>query len=210
MATVRITNHIREHVRNRFHALFQKRLEAKMEELQHLDIGNQCFRQYIPEKERQLIEQLNSHQRWVEETATINIEMKYFDLDGKECIVTFTVKFIPPVPLPARFRGYNARMHLKPEMPAYPHAVKIFHEHAALTRERDSLIKTIVNDVLTNCGSLRQVLEHWPSAMEFMPEDVVEQHNRPTEKRVNTAKDVTIDESVKATLLKARMLSGGT
>ena len=60
MATVRITNDIRYHVRNKFDALYRERIERKQKELQNLDIGNVCYLHYVPAKYRELAQQLNA------------------------------------------------------------------------------------------------------------------------------------------------------
>lgn len=60
MATVRITNDIRNYVKKRFEALYDKRIERKEMELQNLGIGNVCYMHYVPAKYRGLAQQLNA------------------------------------------------------------------------------------------------------------------------------------------------------
>lgn len=213
MATVRITNDIRHHVRTKFHTMFQRRIEEKTEELQHLGIGNACYEAKIPQKYRDLAAQLNQDPDggWIEESSSFVVEMKYTTTAGNEKAVVFTVPFKPPVPLPKRLTNrYNySRFHLTEDMECYQHAKKVWMEIDQLTGERDNLISTIVDGVLTQCSTLRQVLLVWPTALDFMPEAARQQHYTKAEKRnSNPAADIQIDDSVKVALMKARMTQG--
>lgn len=84
MATVRITKHIRNHVRNKLEALYHERIERKKKELQNLDIGNVCYLHYIPAKYRDLAQQLNADGdgQWLDTTGRITIEMTYLKNDA--------------------------------------------------------------------------------------------------------------------------------
>lgn len=213
MATVRITNDIRYHVKNKFEALYRERIKRKQKELQNLDIGNVCYLHYIPAKYRELAQQLNADGdgRWIDTVSSITIEMTYLanDANCTEKTVAFSVPFKPPVPLPTRLRGYGARFKLLESMAPYEHAKKICLDLDTMNEERDKLIDQIVNGVLTKCSTLRQVLELWPTAMDFMPDDVKQKHSAKTEKRQSVVEELSIDNDVKVSLMKARMLTAG-
>jgi hypothetical protein len=212
MATVRITNEIRSYVKNRFEALYRDRIERKMKELQNLDIGNVCYRHYIPAKYRELAQQLNADEDgpWLDTVSNVNVQMSYHhknDPNLTEKFVFFKVPLNPPAPLPQRLR--NVRFKLLESMAPYEHAKKIFLEADAMVEERDKLIHQIVDGVLTKCSTLRQVLELWPTALDFMPEEVKQKHATKTKRRQSVAEKVSIDDDVKVSLMKARMLATG-
>lgn len=216
MATVRITNDIRYHVKNKFEALYRERIERKQKELQNLDIGNVCYLHYIPAKYRELAQQLNADGdgQWLDTVRSITIEMTYLANDANDAnrtkkTVTFSVPFKPPVPLPQRLRGYNARFKLLETMAPYEHAKKIYLDLDHMNEERDKLVAQIVDGVLTKCSTLRQVLELWPTAMDFMPDEVKQKHAAKTEKRQSVVEELSIDNDVKVSLMKARMLTAG-
>lgn len=213
MATVRITNDLRYYVRNKFDALYRERIERKKKELQNLDIGNVCYQYYVPAKYRELAQQLNADGdgEWLDKVTDITIEMPYLknDADHTATIVTFTVPFNPPVPLPKRLRGYNGKLKLLESMAPYEHAKKIYLDLDMMLEERDKLVEHIVNGVLTKCSTLRQVLELWPTAMDFMPDEVKQKHTTKTEKRQSGVEELSIDNDVKVSLMKARMLAAG-
>lgn len=213
MATVRITNDIHYHVRNKFEALYRERIERKQKELQNLDIGNVCYLHYVPAKYRELAQQLNADGdgEWLDKVANITIEMSYLknDANRTKATVTFTVPFKPPVPLPQRLRGYGAKFKLLETMAPYEHAKKIYLDLDSMNEERDKLISQIVDGVLTKCSTLRQVLELWPTAMDFMPDEIKQKHAAKTEKRQSVVEELSIDNDVKVSLMKARMLTAG-
>lgn len=213
MATVRITNDIRYHVKNKFEALYRERIERKQEELQNLGIGNVCYLHYVPAKYRELAQQLNadSDGAWFDTVSNIAIEMTYLknDANRTKTTVVFTVPFRPPVPLPQRLRGFNVRFKLLESMAPYEHAKKIYLDLDTMNEERNKLIGQIVDGVLTKCSTLRQVLELWPTAMDFMPDEVKQRHAVKTEKRQSVVEKLSIDNDVKVSLMKARMLAAG-
>lgn len=212
MATVRINQYISAHVRHQFYRLYQDRLLRKEEELQHLDIGNFFYSTVVPEKYRKLAEELNTDVDggWIDCSETINVRMVYHkDVSEPMKQVAFRVPFKPPIPLPDRYRKYGYIFTLKPEMAPYEHAKKIFLELDALTEERDKLITQIVDGVLVNCSTLRQVLELWPTALDFMPDDAKKRHMQAPEKRQTATIDVVVDDDVKVSLMKARLLKPG-
>ena len=216
MATVRINHSIRCHVKHKFCELYRERIERKQKELQNLDIGNVCYLHYVPAKYRALAQQLNTDPdgEWLNEVGTANIMMTYLknDADRTETTVTFTVPFNPPVLLPQRMRDYHygARFKLLESMAPYEHAKKICLDLDAMNEERDKLIDQIVDGVLTKCSTLRQVLELWPTAMDFMPDEVKQKHATKTGKRQSVVEELSIDNDVKVSLMKARMLNNGS
>lgn len=213
MATVRITNDIRHHVKDRFEALYRERIERKQKELQNLDIGNVCYLHYVPAKYRELAQQLNADGDgpWLDTVRSITIKMTYLknDANHTERAVFFMVPLNPPVPLPTRLRGYDAKFKLLETMAPYEHAKKIYLDLDTMNEERDKLIDQIVDGVLIKCSTLRQVLELWPTAMDFMPDEVKQKHAAKTEKRQSIVEELSIDNDVKVSLMKARMLTAG-
>lgn len=213
MATVRITHDIRCHVKRKFEELYRERINRKHKELQNLDIGNVCYLHYVPAKYRELAQQLNTDPDglWVDTVHNIPVKMTYIKDDEARTATTvaFTVPLDPPIPLPLRMRGYGVRFELLESMAPYEHAKKICLDLDAMHEERDKLIGQIVDGVLAKCSTLRQVLELWPTAMDFMPDEVKQKHAAKTEKRQSVVEELSIDNDVKVSLMKARMLTAG-
>lgn len=214
MATVRITGNIIWHVQKAITDMFNKRIEAKTAELDKLNIGHACYEHYIPLQYRQMASQLNEDPKgpWVPVAQYMYVSIKFTRPDGSEAIAHITVPFRPPAPLPVRFTdshgGLSNRFHLLPGMPTYDEAKAVMLAVEDLQKERDHLLKQLVDGVLKKCTTLKQVLEHWPSVMDFLPESVHQLHAAPQEKRAKPTKaEIAIDDNAKAAMIKARLLN---
>lgn len=206
MATVRITADIRQYVTNKITLLFQDRITAKEGELQHLDIALQVFMANISKEEFETAKKLNMDIKWVPEISSLSVVVEY-EFEGIKRKAIFNVPFKPPVPAPSRFHEYNpSPWAVKPTLPCYPHAVQVLVAVEQLKKERDTLV-TALSKVLTQCSTLRQVLEVWPTALDYMPESVKKRHAEKSEKR-GPAVIEEVDDHAKMLLMKARMING--
>lgn len=211
MATVRITQEIRQEVRRKIESLFDARIEKKYEELQHLDVAMQVFMRRITPEEFAAAQKLNADVKWVPEISSLTVRIEYIGIDGTKKNVRFTVPFKPPVPAPQSFHGYSPRNEeniVHPSMPCYQPCVDVLLEHDRMVKERDTLRDSIAQ-LLTSCGTLRQVLEKWPTALDFMSDAVKAKHAEkvdPTKKETKVISEV--DDQAKMLLMKARMLNG--
>lgn len=215
MASVRITEEIRSHVKMRIQNLFTKRIADKEKELQCIGLGDTFVRSVISPKAFELALQLNEDPdgKWIPETTQILMTIKYPDQRDSTLIRarTFWLEFKPPVPLPQRIVGqYGYKASVPSDSEAYAQAVKILTQLDSIERERDDLINELVGKVLVACTTLKQVLEVWPTAMEFMPSSAIERHNMKVESARSRVKRELgeVDDSVKMKLMKARMING--
>lgn len=210
MATVRITDNIRQRVKDKLQELYSTRIQKKLEELKCIGAAEACYQKYVPEPYRSLAAQLNSDPdgEWIDEQSSINITIYYLNPDNPETRErdSFSAWFATPVPMPKRFRYHN--FELTEDLAPYEHAKRILIEKRNLTDERDRVVESIVNEVLGKCTTLRQVLELWPTALDFMPDRVRAKHAEKTERRSKrAAEELQIDADVKVSLMKARMLN---
>ena len=211
MATVRITEQIRREVRRKIESLYELRIKKKLEELQHLDVAMQVFMQQVSFEEFATAQKLNTDVKWVPELNNSFVKISYAGLDGAAKHVTFNVLFKPPVPAPQSFHGYNASNEkniVHPSLPCYQPCVDVLLEHDRMVKERDTLRDSIAQ-LLNSCSTLRQVLEKWPTALDFMSDEVKAKHAEkvnPTKKEVKVISEV--DDQAKMLLMKARMLNG--
>ncbi len=213
MATVRLTDQIRSAVHMKIEALFNDRIAKKHEELKHLDVGMQVLLSRVPAEQIEAAQKLNQDIAWIPELSSLNVRIEYIGIGGKLKTATFTVPFQPPVPAPQAFHGYSTYQNdqknvVKPTMACYQPCVDVLLEHDRIVQERDTLRDSIAA-LLKDCGTLRQVLEKWPTALDFMPDKVKAKHAEkadPSKKEVKVISEV--DEQSKMLLMKARMLNG--
>lgn len=211
MATVKITQEIRQEVRRKIESLFDARIKKKHEELQHLNVAMQVFMRRITPEEFAIAQKLNTDVEWVPEISDLFVHITYTGIDGKEKKHSFHVPFEPPVPAPQSFHGYsssNEKNIVHPSMPCYQPCVDVLLEHDRMIKERDTLRNSIAA-LLNSCSTLRQVLEKWPTALDFMSDEVKAKHAEkvdPTKKETKVISE--IDDQAKMLLMKARMLNG--
>ena len=211
MATVRITQEIRQEVRRKIGSLFDARIKKNYEKLQHLDVAMQVFMRRITPEEFAAAQKLNADVKWVPEISSLTVRIEYTGIDGAKKNVPFTVPFKPPVPAPQSFHGYsssNEKNIVHPSLPCYQPCVDVLLEHDRMVKERDTLRDSIAQ-LLNSCGTLRQVLEKWPTALDFMSDEVKAKHAEkvnPTKKETKVISEV--DDQAKMLLMKARMLNG--
>ena len=211
MATVRITQEIRQDVHRKIEGLFAARIKRKYEELQHLDVAMQVFMRRITPEEFAIAQKLNTDVKWVPEISDLFVHITYTGIDGKEKKHSFRVPFELPVPAPASFHGYhyNTDEHIvHPSLPCYQPCVDVLLEHDRMVKERDTLRDSIAQ-LLNSCGTLRQVLEKWPTALDFMSDEVKARHAQKVDPSKKEAKVISeVDDQAKMLLMKARMLNG--
>ena len=213
MATVRITNEIRYAVRRKIESLFDARIKKKYGELQHLDVAMQVFMRRITPEEFAAAQKLNADVKWIPEISSLTVYIEYTGIDGAKKNVAFIVPFKPPVPAPQSFHVYsyslnNEKNIVHPSLPCYQPCVDVLLEYDRMVKERDTLRDSIAQ-LLNSCGTLRQVLEKWPTALDFMSDEVKAKHAakvEPTKKETKVISEV--DDQAKMLLMKARMLNG--
>lgn len=207
MASVRINANIRYHVSNELSRLFDTRIKAKREELHKLGIAEAVYEAAYSEEERALAQRLQNYRKWIEPHTHVNVSIGWHT-NGTPHAYTFQTAFATPMPVPTiHARNYHTFV-LKPEYAPYKAAVAICEEAARMEFEKHELHTKLVKGVLEQCGTLRQVLEVWPTALEFMPEEVRRQHGAKAEKRVSPTVNIDIGETTKIALMKARLSQG--
>ena len=206
MATVRITYDIRNHVVSKIDALFEDRVKKEEAKLQHLDIANQVFMSLVSAQELEMAKKLNLDIKWIPEISMLSVTAEY-KFEGQSKVAAFSVPFKPPVPAPVSFQGYCAGpREVKPTLPCYQHAVDVLVTMETIRKERDTLVQAILK-VMQQCTTLRQVLDVWPTAMDYMPDKAKKRHAEKSEKRGSTVID-EVDDAAKMLLMKARMING--
>ena len=212
MATVRITDTIRNHVRNKIVQMFRDRFNDAHAALQALPIADAAYEQHYG---RSLLDQVDSfiraspkHIQWFEvaDLATVNIVVDVEGEPDNRCTYSVRSPFRTPRAKPNNRSWYEPYL-LPKDDPIYPAALAAVMEIKNLEAQQKTLEHNLVNGVLVEYTTLRQVLELWPTAMEFMSDEVKKRHAEPTVKRGSSAKPAEVSAEVKAALMTARMLS---
>lgn len=207
MATVRITSDIKYYVRNKINELYNVRLQKVMNSFCELDIRAHT-RAFLSEKYSNLAEDLNGDPegQWVNVAAQHIFELKN---PGTSRTRNVSIPYSEPIPVPQRCNTYAFRIPVRESDALFAPLSAKLDELEYVQKERDTLAEKIA-ELLEACGTLKQVLEVWPTALDFMPADAITRHNTNElkEKRKRTARQkAVIDDSTKVALLSAKLLA---
>lgn len=210
MATVVITDTIRREVQTRITSMFNNQISALARQLDYPALGEFVLQQTIAPETRELVNRLNGGNGgpWLTVQMSVTVSIVFKTSAGHNQRMSFRVSLVPPHPLPLNMLRGDYVFSLTPSHGEhYERVIGILRQQEAVSAERDKLVDTLVRGVLTQCKTLRQVLEVWPSALDFMSDSIRARHAEPTEKRERNKLNVTIDDDVKTSLIKARMVN---
>lgn len=203
MATVRITDNLIREVGDKVDALFHKRLVDKKNEVEeNTELAYRVFRLFVSETETQAANTLGSS--WLNAS---NAFAAHIVMDTKKYAFGFKLSnhyLVPP-------RLANAYSHdqnrIRNNDQPYEEIAKVARELDTLTAECEAL-KTGLRNTMRMCATLKQLLEVWPTAIDFMSDTVKARHAFKHEKptaRVEAAKVIMTDD-IQLKLIKARMM----
>ena len=66
-----------------------------------------------------------------------------------------------------------------------------------------------IKSIVKRCNTLKQFLQVWPQGENLVPENVLKKYHAPTEKRVNPAEEIEIDDSLSAALIRRKVINAG-
>ena len=211
MATVRITDTIRSHVRDKLNSMYGVRIKLKTDELAAMHVADSVYNHLFSSETQHLIEKLNSHELgvWSAAQSNISLEISYM-FKGNLQSRTFDSAFKTARCLPLAYTGRwpDKRLKILEEMECHKHVAALFSAIDDLVVERDATIKQLVDGVLQTCSTLRQTLEIWPTAMDFMPDEVRARHYAVVTKTKTEIDPNMVDESTKLALIKLRLTTG--
>jgi hypothetical protein len=185
MASVRLSQDLRHTIRRTFEQGFDVREQLLRE--QHTKDYEACKDTYHSTVLSVLIEKHGltptEHARlpdgWVPEHARVNVR----SINDVSCTQQFQhALFQPPAKLPGIYGSQWADLK-HPDLQPFAELITTYAtEYAALREERNGAVRE-VNRMLDSCTTLRQALEAWPQVKEYVPSYVMDEHNRPADKR---------------------------
>jgi hypothetical protein len=185
MATVRLNKDILYHVCSKVNELTRKNLDGVLQQLHEIQCAGEIYMSMFTDEERRRANELNDQPNgpWVNTVEDVYISIRA--TNGKS--LTFPNKFRPPVVMPLKLSGmYHKVLELLPEHSNYPRALQLadayYHiEASGLTAA------TEIKRMFSVCSTLKQLLEMWPAALDYMPEHVVRQHHEPSPKKMRNS-----------------------
>lgn len=217
MATVKLTYNLKEEILENIRNSYDNRAEIPINTLTKMDLGTEAYQLTFKEDEILLAQQLNtiSTEKWIPMATSVIVEIKYPSIIKEDTAYIRTIYYNLPksmlTPVSKLRNGYASeiRLELPLHAPSYEAAVKLLQEHEAIKEECRQTAKTIEHDILNKCATLKQLLEVWPNAMEYIPEHAKDRHKLKVTANKSTPTEIVISDEVKASLIKTRMLTAG-
>ena len=201
MATVRITDRIIRDVRYNIQQQFQNLRYAEAKKLQDTRFGLAAYNELVSPIQQKIIAQLNAtsglrYHSWFTDCGYINGAVDRFD---------FQAPLGGALPFPLG----THRVIFTEETPHYADAKAIVDRLREIDKECSYVQDEMCGQVLGQCTTLKQVIEHWPSIVDYLPHDVLAKHAEPVAPTVRRKRaEIDISDASKVALTKLRFLKG--
>ena len=198
MAAVKLTPNVRTSILGR---IIDKYNELKSKEQERITVApypDMFYRLIVSEKLEQQALSLPTD-------MVVRGEALNFIYNGK----VYHLNLGRPRPLPDAYSNpYHTRVSLPQGAVVPEEIVKLIQDISAnvdrLSKEQETLTVD-VRRVLNSCRTLKQLLEVWPSALDFCGSEIQSRHARPETKRFKATTAEKLTDEAKLALVKVRM-----
>jgi len=211
MATVRLNDTIRTHIKGELSKLFNARILATKAKWDQFDAQAIVYKYCIMDQV-ELDRLLSVSPKWIAECASVQLQITAVP-DGKTH--NFRLILNKPVKAPPDAGGslYYPQCTVKVPFgsPEANLCFRIRDESEAVEKERDALLKGPIVKAVDECSTLKQLLEVWPTALDFVDGPTrakhAEKHVSPEKKAKTQREALAIPADVQVQLITARMTS---
>jgi hypothetical protein len=212
MAHVRLTDSLKRTILINLESRFSLAMGKLMERLAALPIYDDALDAAIPAAEQALANKLGTlNADWLTATDEGRVTFDVMTPHGR---FNFAIDAALKRPPPRRFvprrlaNFYSSNAKYPTTAPSYAEAKPLIDQYTAIQHDRNNTIKAI-KELLASCPSLKVLLEHWPSALDYVDDATKQQHIAPNPKRSTEKREIAaVDDSVKAAIVKTRLLTG--
>ena len=178
MATVRINIGIKHEMRSLICNAYDRRIQRIRDSIDGQALAEEFYIYSTTEEYRKLAEKLNADPSgpWIpmSKTLFINVYAPY-----KKGSLYIHVMLKQPLALPMRDKniGCTLDVYLPEDAPSYKMLQDTLLEICDVEAEKEAVIKELVTDknsVLNKCRTVNKLLKIWPTAIEYLPDDVIE------------------------------------
>lgn len=210
-----MSKQINNYVQAKLEAFYQNKIAELLESVKKLPIALEAYQHRVPQHELKLATDLanavNSTNSWFVKNESLIVMISHKNINYE-----FMCEFSDPkyyIPYNMCQRGYNAqgRAALPITAPSYGKVITLLDEVEELKTKQRAISHTIIKEVLEKCITLKQVLEIWPTALDFMPKEIREAHERVVLPKKRATQHATqriieaIDTTTKVELIKMRL-----
>lgn len=214
MSTVKLTSYVQDEIITSLKTLFQARLNPLREKMANKKMATHLYEHAFTAEERKLMDMLPRN--WLVKEETL-----YYTLDigavGKCSVDRIPVSVAGPWYVPithkhhALFTAYTSseRKIVDPRIGMGKTLfLDVVEEYIKVQLEEDKLVLA-AKEMFKHCKTLNQLTRVWPKVADYVSKETCEKLYRSikkTREKVKTVFEDTVDESTKATLLKAEIM----
>lgn len=208
MASVRITQSIVDHARQRIRELYLKQIDENGKRINNINAQELIWRtcemtpadiQKIKELPINWVCKINSMSIVFNDPVTSKQFSASLVFDAQDAV------FAPAPNLPY-YSTFELRIQHTDEVAILIKDVARINDE--LKEKSHALVKELIDGVLKNCTTLKQAIEVWPSVLDFIPKEAVARHKEPTTKISRSKPQIDLADDMKAELIKMRMQNG--
>ena len=177
MATVWITGKLKEQIRYKILAAYERRIQQIKESIDSQTLAEEFYMYSTTEEYRKLAEKLNADPSgpWIPLSKALFINVHS---PGKRGSLYLHITLKQPLALPMRDKsiGGTLDVNLPEEAPSYKLLQDALVEICDVETEKDNVIKELITNkdsVLNKCKTVNKLLKIWPTAVEYLPGEVI-------------------------------------
>lgn len=179
MATVRINSGIKTQMRLLICNAYDRRIQQIRDSIDGQALAEEFYIHSTTEEYRKLAEKLNADPSgpWIPLSTTLFINVH---TPSKKDTLYIHVMLKQPLALPVRDKniGGTLDVYLPEEAPSYKVLQDALLEICDVEAEKEAVIKELVTDgnsVLNKCRTVNKLLKVWPTAIEYLPDEVIKE-----------------------------------
>ena len=214
MATVRITPALRGTIHQALVAPYHQRRTKIIHNIEEdTQLGKLLYAESVPEDQAErarLLHQANNS--WVNVIDHIRVQLEIDLGEGKRKLFNFAVKLPTEVtwPAPGDRTRWNGETKIKStwNSPSYEAVKDRVWEVIKLQAEERDICVELIEKIVDQCGSLRQVEKLWPSVLSYVDENTLNRYRAPSTRtiRKKQLEEIEVSDKAKQLLVKNRMI----
>lgn len=196
MAAVKLTPNVKASILGQINDKYNELKNAQQNRIEPAPYPEMCYRTVVSEELEQ--QALALPKDMVNYGETIR-----FIYDGK----IYQLPLGRSRPLPASYENaYQTRVALPKSPPEeFQKLVQDIKINVAQLSQEHNTLNTDIKRVMESCRTLKQLLEIWPSALDFCDSSIRNRHARPETKRFKATTAEKLTDEAKLALVKVRM-----
>ena len=198
---------VRWEIVKRINSQYEALISRKREELSRIPgVAEQVYKSIVTDEEYEVAAKLNEFNAWVPKISSLSVLIQYMSFNNERKSRVFTVYFKKPLYASRSFFNMHnyKKARVLESLPCYQDCVNVCIEIDKLEDE-EKRVQDEIQAAFEACSTVRQLIEIWPSVIDYLPQDELNKL-RPTTRKVKSKIDFQFSDEVKVALIKLRLV----